>query len=100
MKRITAIVLGLLTLLIVGMFAASAAYGEAGPFWHHRNNAKEGAGSKIEEKSPENFSGEGGEQTFNPEIAGTKLELTSKSVQAKGILYNNNLQGQMKGLGK
>jgi hypothetical protein len=90
------LLLGLLALLLAAAVAPGAAYAEAGPFWHHRESGGKGNGMKIEEKSPENFSGEGGEQIFVGELSGTRVEITSKSVQAKGILYNNALQGQFK----
>ena len=87
---------GLLALLLAGTVAQGMAHAEAGPFWHHRANAKEGAGSKIEEKSPEKFSGGGGEQKLTGKIAGTSIEIVTKSQQVKGVLYNTKLQGQSK----
>jgi hypothetical protein len=94
------VVLGFLALLAVGSFGASTAYGEAGPFFHHRAIGGKGEGEKVEAKSPETFSGEGGEQVMTGTIAGSGIEITAKSVQAKGILYNNALQGQAKLLQK
>lgn len=90
------LLLGLLALLLVAAAVPGAAFAEAGPFWHHRAVGEKSNGMKIEEKSPEDFSGEGGEQVFISKISGTEIEVTSKSVQAKGILYNNALQGQFK----
>src|ERR1700679_3667376 len=87
---------GFLALLAVGSFGASAAFGEAGPFWHHRAKGGEGTGEKIAETSAEKFSGEGGEQKLTGTIGSTGIEITAKSVQAKGIIYNNALQGQIK----
>ncbi len=89
-------VLGLLAMLLAAALAPGAAFAEAGPFWHHREVGGKGIGEKIEEKSPENFSGEGGEQIFLGELSGTKVEIVAKSVQAKGIVYNSTLQGQFK----
>jgi hypothetical protein len=87
---------GLLALLLAALMAPAAAFAEAGPFWHHRNISKEGAGEKIEEKAPESFGGEGGEQKLKGTIAGVSIEITTKSQQVKGIIYNNALQGQSK----
>jgi len=95
-SRMRVAALGVLALLLACSLAATPAFAEAGPFWHHRNNAKEGAGSKIEEKSPESFQGEGGEQKLKGTISGLAVEGAAGSVQVKGIIYNNTLQGQTK----
>ena len=95
-NRTRAIVLGFLTLLAVGSFGATAALASPGPFWHHRAISGKGEGEKIEEKSPEYFQGAGGEQILKGTIAATPVEIVAKSVQAKGIIYNNSLQGQIK----
>jgi hypothetical protein len=94
------IMLGFLTLLAIGSFGASAAYGEAGPFFHHRAIGGKGEGEKIEQPADEQFQGEGGQQILDGELAGTKIEMVANSVQAKGIFYNNVLQGQFKLLQK
>jgi hypothetical protein len=99
-KRVRVILLGFLALLAATSFDTSTAYGAAGPFWHHRAKGGEGAGEKIEEKAPEEFTGEGSSPIFIGEIASTKIEITAKSVQAKGIIYNNAEQGQGKLLQK
>jgi hypothetical protein len=90
------LLLGALWLALAAAMAPGAALAEAGPFWHHRAKGGTGNGLKIEEASPESFNGEGGEQVFNGKISGTEIEITIKSVQAKGIIYNNALQGQFK----
>jgi hypothetical protein len=95
-NRVRAIVLGFLALLAVGSFGASAAYGEAGPFWHHRNVGEKGPGEKINQPKDEQFQGEGGEQVLKGTITPQAVEITAKSVQVKGIIYNNALQGQIK----
>jgi streptogrisin C len=66
-----------------------------GPFLHRRSNSKEGVGTKIEEKLPEGFNGEGGSEVLNGEIGGAKIEIMAKSVQVKGTMYNNARQGQI-----
>jgi hypothetical protein len=88
--------LGFLTLLAIGSFAASAAYGEAGPFWHHRAIGGEGEGSKIEEKTPEEVYGGGGEQKLSGKIGTEPVEITAAQIQIKGHIWNNPLQGQAK----
>ncbi len=100
-KLTRAIVLGFLALLTMGSIGAPAAFGasEAGPFWHQRKVGNSSKGEKIEEAKPESFNGEGGEQILKGEITGkpnTEIEITTKSVQVKGIIYNNTLQGQIK----
>lgn len=100
-SRLRAIILGALTLLVMGSFAASAAYGEAGPFWHHRNNSKEEGGFKVEEKSPETVEGGGPAQTLVGSITLGKetkepVELSAKQIQIKGLIWNGALQGQAK----
>lgn len=97
-RRTRSLPLGLLTLLLVAVAAQGTAYAEPGPFFHHRLTGAEGPGTKIEEKSPENFSGEGGEQRLKGSIAGTPIEIVTKSQQVKGFLYNTSLQGQAKTL--
>jgi hypothetical protein len=99
-KQACGVVLAFLALLTVGFFGASAAYGEAGPFWHQRSIGKKGNGVKIEEKAPESFSGEGAEQILIGDIGSEEVEITARSVQAKGTIYNNALQGQFKLLQK
>ena len=99
-NRVRAVVLGFLALLAVGSFGTSAAMAGPGPFWHHRAVGTEGNGLKIDQPNDENFSGEGGEQTLVGEITSkptnTIIEIVAKSVQAKGVIYNNALQGQIK----
>ena len=94
--KVRAALLGLLALLLASSFASAAAYAEAGPFWHHRAVGEKGVGAKIEEKSPEAFQGEGGEQRLKGKIGSTPVEGVATSVQVKGIAYNNALQGQVK----
>lgn len=87
---------GLLALLLAAVAVQGAAYAEPGPFFHHRLNEKEGAGTKIEEKSPEKFNGEGGEQKLKAHISTEPIEIVTKSQQVKGFIYNTALQGQAK----
>lgn len=95
-NRVRAVVLGFMALLAVGSFGVSAASAEPGPFWHHRAVGGEGNGLKIDQPNDENFSGEGGEQTLEGEIGTLKTIITATSVQVKGVIYNNALQGQIK----
>lgn len=92
--KLRACSLGLVALLLVGSYAASAASAAAGPFWHHRASSSEGAGAKIEENAPEQIKGEGGEQKLKGKITELAVEITAKSVQVKGFIYNNSLQAQ------
>jgi hypothetical protein len=83
-------VLGLMVMLLVGSYAATA-YAEPGPFCHQRLNS-EAAENKITEAAPEQVQGEGGEQKLE---SGT-VALTTPGVQVKGIIYNNEDQCQAK----
>ncbi len=95
-NRTKAIALAFLALLAAGSLGASTANAFPGPFWHHRPAGGKGEGEKIEAKSPEEFQGNGGTQILNGTLAGTSIEITAEAVQAKGIIYNNALQGQIK----
>jgi hypothetical protein len=90
--------LGLMALLLVGSFAATAAYAEGGPWWHHRNNSEE-AQKKLAEGATENIQGKGGKQVLTGNLGKEKLtpvEIVAESVQISGILYNAGNQGQGK----
>jgi hypothetical protein len=95
-SRAGAALLGAMTLLLASALASATAFAAAGPFAYHRAIGTEGKGVKISEKSPEPFQGEGGEQRQKAKLAGTEVEGIAESVQAKGIVYNNSLQGQLK----
>ncbi|HEV3070474.1 MAG TPA: hypothetical protein VGY76_03500 [Solirubrobacteraceae bacterium] len=92
--RTRAILLGFLTLLAIGSFAASAA-AEAGPFWSHRPTGGK-SGTKIEEKAQDEVAGSGGEQRLNGTIGKEPVEIVSTQVQIKGHIWNNARQGQAK----
>jgi hypothetical protein len=94
-NQIRAIVLGTLTVVAVGSFAASAP-AEPGPFWHHRNVGEPGKGLKIDQPKDEQFQGKGGRQILSSEIGTTHIEIESPLVQIKGRIYNTALQGQIK----
>jgi hypothetical protein len=88
--------LGLVTLLLVGSYAASAAYA-GGPYIYHRaigekSNLK---GVKVSEASPEKVEGKGNEQRLRGKV-GVAVELLSKEVKVAGEVYNNANQGQGK----
>ena len=83
--------LGLMVMLLVGSYAATA-YAEPGPFCHQRVNSEGGTGNKITEAAPEFVQGEGGEQ----KLEGSGVALVATSVQVKGIIYNNADQCQAK----
>lgn len=88
--------LGVLTLLTASSLVAATALAGPGPFAYHREIGSKGNGVKISEQSPEAFQGEGGEQKAASKILGMEVEGVAKSVQIKGIIYNNGLQGQLK----
>ncbi len=85
-----------LTSLLASTFVVAPALAAAGPFAYHRAIGGQGKGVKIPEKSPEPFQGEGGQQKAASKISNMEVEGVAKSVQIKGIIYNNSLQGQLK----
>ena len=80
----------------MGSVAPGTAYALAGPFWFHKGAATEEVEEEISATSPEAIQGEGGEQILAGKIASTEVEIGAKSEQAKGIIYDNALQGQIK----
>jgi hypothetical protein len=95
-SRARAALLCSLALLLASAVVAAPALAAAGPFVYHRAIGEKGNGVKISEKSPEPFQGEGGQQKAASKISGIEVEGVAKSVQIKGIIYNNSLQGQLK----
>jgi hypothetical protein len=95
-SRIRVAMLGLLAVMLAGSIMASTASATAGPFWHHRAVGGEGEGAKIEPAGAESFKGEGGEQILAGKLSTEPVEIVSKSVQVKGAIFNNALQGQIK----
>jgi hypothetical protein len=95
-SRAGAALLSALTLLPASLLVSATALASAGPFAYHRAIGEKSNGVKISEKSPEPFQGEGGEQKAASRISGIEVEGVAKSVQIKGIIYNNSLQGQLK----
>jgi hypothetical protein len=94
--KLRAGVLGLLAMVLLGSYAATPAFAEGGPYCHHREIGGTGEGERIAEKTPEQFQTKGGEQKFTGIVAGAKIEIVSKAVQIKGIVYNNANQCQAK----
>jgi hypothetical protein len=88
--------LGLLAMMLAGSVMAGTASAAAGPFWHHRAVGAEGEGAKVEANAPESFKGKGGEQTLTGTFGGETVEVRAPSVQVKGAVFNNSLQGQVK----
>jgi hypothetical protein len=95
-SRVRAALLCSLTSLLASVVLAAPALAAAGPFAYHRAIGEKGNGVKIPEKSPEPFQGEGGQQKAASKVGGIEVEGVAKSVQLKGIIYNNSLQGQLK----
>jgi hypothetical protein len=87
---------GLVACVLMGSVAAGSAYAEAGPFFFGRELGSKGEGEKLSESKPVGIVGEGSEQTIKGTISTTPIEIVSKSLQEKGIIYNNALQGQAK----
>jgi hypothetical protein len=95
-SKIRAALLGVLAVMLLGSLMAASASAEAGPFWHHREEGEKGSeGLKIEEASPETFTGEGTKQEFASKIGTTEILITSPSTVAEGKIFNNANQGQI-----
>jgi hypothetical protein len=89
--------LSLLAMLLVGSFAASTAYAEAGPFCHHRAKGTEGPGEKLGgDAEGENANGVGGVQNLKGTVGTTPVEIVSKDIQIKIQIYNAADQCQIK----
>ena len=96
MLKLRAGLLGLLAMLVVGSFAAASASAQ-GPFWYHRPLNGQGKGVKLSGQEPEEVRGSGGEATLEGEVTGVgAVEISASQVQVKGIIYNNDQQGQAK----
>lgn len=95
MLKLRAGLLGLLAMLLVGSFAAASAEA-AGPFWYHRAKGETGKGVKLSGQEPEEVRGGGPEVILSGKLIETPVEITSRQIQVKGIIYNNALQGQAK----
>jgi hypothetical protein len=95
--KVRAVPLGLMAVMLACLTFAATASAEAGPFWHHREVGGEGEGAKIEEKSPEQLTGEAKEASLSANIAGTEVEF-SFTILLKSRIYNGALQGQIKTL--
>lgn len=65
-------------------------------FWHHRAKGEKGEGTKIDEAKPEGITGKGGEQVLAGKVGGSEIQLAAKSVQIKGMIFDNTVQGQIK----
>ncbi len=92
LSRLRLGVLGLLAVLLVGSYGATAASANPGPFCWAKLQKEEGKGTKITEAAPKAFQGEGGKQ----ELEGEGNKITAASEQLKGIIYNNADQCQAK----
>jgi hypothetical protein len=96
-SRRRTMLLSLLAMVLVGSFAASTAYAEAGPFCHHRNVGEKGEGLKLGgDAEGENANGTGGEQILKATIGTTPIEIISKDIQIKIQIYNGPDQCQIK----
>jgi hypothetical protein len=86
-------VLGLVAILLVGSYAATAASANPGPFCYWKLSSEKGTNKgKITEAEPKTVQGEGGQQT----LSGSGATITAGSLQIKGIIYNNKEQCQAK----
>lgn len=94
MLKLRAGLLGLVAMLLVSSFAAAPA-GAWGPWWHHRCIGCMDQG-KITGQLPEQIKGQGGEQKLKGKVILMPVTVIAKSVQVKGIIYNNAFQAQAK----
>jgi hypothetical protein len=92
--------LGLMVMLLVGSYAASVASAQ-GPFFHHRNVGETGNGVKWSQQTAgrppwEAVEGSGPKVTLEGKIVSEPVVITAESVEVKGIIFNNAVQGQAK----
>jgi hypothetical protein len=87
--------LGLLALLLIAAYAPGMAAAQ-GPFWRHRAVGEKGNGVKIAASEPEGVGSVPTEAFFKFLVGKTEVSVISPSLQVKGIIYNNALQGQAK----
>jgi hypothetical protein len=98
MFKMKAGLLGLLAMLLIGLYASTAAYA-VGPFFHKRAIGEAGNGVKWNQQKPpawEAVGGEGGIATLVGKIGGREVTIQAKETKVKGIVYNNAVQGQAK----
>jgi hypothetical protein len=98
--KLTAVLLGLMVMLLAGTYAATVTSAQ-GPFFHHRNVGETGKGTKwsqqIAGRPPwEAVEGAGPEAKLEAKILSEPAVITVESVEVKGIIFNNALQGQAK----
>jgi hypothetical protein len=93
--KVRLLVMGLLAVMALGMVASTAASARPGPFWWHRNAAKEGEGVKLAENAIEQGKGESKETTFSTKVGGTPLTLAGQ-IKVKVDIWNVPQQGQIK----
>lgn len=90
--------LGLMAMLLVGSYVATAASAQ-GPFFHHRNKGETGNGVKWGQTSTppwEAVEGKGPEAKLESKILAEPVHITAESFSVTGIIFNNALQGQTK----
>jgi len=86
------LVLGLLSMMVFGAFASTAA-AEPGPWWHHREVGNQLKGMKIEKQSPETFEGKGEGTELTTKVGNEEIKLKC-NIKAKGSVWNEPAQGQ------
>jgi hypothetical protein len=83
-------------MLLLGLLTAAPALAQ-GPFWYHRALNGQGKGVKLSAQEPEEVRSVGNEEAgMAGKISGVEIEFITSSLQVKGIIYNNALQGQAK----
>jgi hypothetical protein len=95
-SSIRAAALSLLAAMATGSVMVGTASAEAGPFWHMRAIGAEGAGEKIEPKTPASFTEESVGQTLKGELSKTPVIIKTEGIQVKGAVFNSLSQGQIK----
>lgn len=94
--RVRVLLVALAVTLAASLLGAVQASAAAGPFCYHRAIGGQGKGELIKAQTPEQVFGGGGPQKFITKIAGAETEIESPFAQVKGVIYNNNLQCQVK----
>lgn len=93
--KVRLLVLGLLSVMVVGAVASTSALAEPGPFWHHSVPGSGKDDGKIEQKEPEQYTGIVTQSEFVGKIGGTELKLKGEAQESGGV-WNAPDQGQAK----
>lgn len=91
--KVRSLILGLLSVMVLGAIVSGPALAEPGPFWHHRAVGGKGVGEKVEKTAPEKFTGKSAATEFESVVGSTAVRLVGE-VEVEGTVWNETNQGQ------